>query len=383
MDGKCHKRLIIITALLLAVLAAAVAVTVGLTESLHSADLEKLGRLILGDQEQEGRYVAIFRGKAAGDASQAFAAGRQAEEKYGYGSLGETFLNAGGWMMVLVILLAAAVLLAAALIWQQSVFRGEERLRLFRQEDEISQLRSQAEILREQMRREQTETKTLVTDISHQLKTPLAALKMCYEIAETSEFTAEEQQDFLMRGYNEVVRLENLTQSLLQLSRLETRLIQLSPRKESLQKTLLGAVNNVYMKAFEKGITIEAEEFPDVEIFHDPRWTREAFANVLDNAVKYAPPQSAVYIRVEPMISYYLIEVEDEGIGISRNEANHIFQRFYRGKDQKVQETEGTGVGLYLTRKILEDQGGSIRVKNGRKGSLFQMTLPWDMSASG
>ncbi len=79
---------------------------------------------------------------------------------------------------------------------------------------------------------------------------------------------------------------------------------------------------------------------------------------------------------MRPMLSHYLLEIEDEGIGVEREEANRIFQRFYRGQARQVQETEGSGVGLYLTRKILEAQGGTICVKKGRKGSLFMLTIP-------
>lgn len=98
--------------------------------------------------------------------------------------------------------------------------------------------------------------------------------------------------------------------------------------------------------------------------------------NVLDNAVKYSLPGSRIEIRVNPAVSYLFIEVEDEGIGIPSKEYTRIFQRFYRSDVSMVRKEEGTGVGLYLTRKILEEQGGSIRVKKGKRGSIFQMTLP-------
>ena len=199
---------------------------------------------------------------------------------------------------------------------------------------------------------------------------------MCYEIADTSSFTKEEQQSFLMQGKNEVTKLENLTKSLVQLSRLETNMIRLEPVKASLKKTIQGAVSSVYMKAYQKHITLSVNEFRDEEIIQDPRWTQEALVNVLDNAVKYSAPDSAIDIRVDPMVSYFLIEIEDEGIGIPRDERGQIFKRFYRGRTSFVQEVDGSGVGLYLTRKILEEQGGSICVKKGKKGSIFQITFP-------
>ena len=151
-----------------------------------------------------------------------------------------------------------------------------------------------------------------------------------------------------------MIKLENLTKSLIQLSRLETNMILLEPVKASLKKTLQSAVNSVYMKAFQKNITLSVNEFQDEEVMQDPRWTQEALVNILDNAVKYSSPQSAVEIRVEPMVSYFLIEIEDQGMGIPKEERNQVFKRFYRGKSSAVQEIDGSGVGLYLTRKIVE-----------------------------
>ena len=267
-------------------------------------------------------------------------------------------------------------LLLAFLILYQNKLQSRAELKIFELKDKTTQLKEENNLLRSQIEREAAETKTLVTDISHQLKTPLASLKMCYEIADTSSFTKEEQQSFLMQGKNEVTKLENLTKSLVQLSRLETNMIRLEPVKASLKKTIQGAVSSVYMKAYQKHITLSVNEFRDEEIIQDPRWTQEALVNVLDNAVKYSAPDSAIDIRVDPMVSYFLIEIEDEGIGIPREERGQIFKRFYRGRTSFVREVDGSGVGLYLTRKILEEQGGSICVKKGKKGSIFQITFP-------
>ena len=82
------------------------------------------------------------------------------------------------------------------------------------------------------------------------------------------------------------------------------------------------------------------------------------------------------------MVSYFLIEIEDQGMGIPKEEMHQVFKRFYRGSAQEVQETEGSGVGLYLARKILEDQGGSIRVKKGKMGCVFQITFPRKMHST-
>lgn len=108
----------------------------------------------------------------------------------------------------------------------------------------------------------------------------------------------------------------------------------------------------------------------------------EAFENVIENSVKYSPEGSRVKIRVEPYISYISVEVEDQGMGIDKKEYTNIFQRFYRGKEAKRTGLEGAGVGLYLVRKILEEQGGNVRVlKSGAWGTTFQMVLPKENEA--
>lgn len=311
------------------------------------------------------------------DRGQALAAGQTAEAAYGYSGRYAVISPAvASFLPVLFLTASFFILLLAFLILHQKKLQNRAELKIFELEDKAVQLTQENSLLKSRIEREATETKTLVTDISHQLKTPLASLKMCYEIADTSGFTKEEQQSFLMQGKNEVVKLENLTKSLIQLSRLETNMIRLEPVYESLKKTLQGAVSSVYMKAYRKNMAISVSEFEDVNVLQDPRWTQEALVNILDNAVKYSAPNTPVEIRVEPMVSYYLIEIEDQGIGIPKEERNQVFKRFYRGRTSSVQETDGSGVGLYLTRKILEEQGGSICVKSGRKGCIFQITYP-------
>ena len=219
--------------------------------------------------------------------------------------------------------------------------------------------------------------KDTISDISHQLKTPLASLKMSYELADSPELTAEEHAEFTRKEREEVSRMESLLGVFSQLTRLESGMIQIRPENSSLKKTISEAVGSIYMKAFEKGIDISLEEFPDVMIPHDPRWTAEVILNILDNAVKYSPSGTAVSIRVSALASYMMVEISDQGIGIPASDIQNIFKRFYRGSAPEVKSADGSGVGLYLARRILEEQGGTICVKTGTDGgSTFALTLP-------
>lgn len=377
MDKRRNKRMIIFLGSLAVVLLGTLYTAFRWIDTVYTEKQVLLGRLILAAPDSTGEYTSIVEGKTEIDSQKALVAGREAEARHGYSGRFTAFPSSIFSFLPVPLLTAVFfVLLLAFLILYQKKLQSLAELKIFELKDKTAQLEEENNLLRSQIEREAAETKTLVTDISHQLKTPLASLKMCYEIADTSSFTKEEQRSFLMQGKNEVTKLENLTKSLVQLSRLETNMIRLEPVKASLKNTIQGAVSSVYMKAYQKHMTLSVNEFRDEEIIQDPRWTQEALVNVLDNAVKYSAPDSAIDIRVDPMVSYFLIEIEDEGIGIPREERGQIFKRFYRGRTSFVQEVDGSGVGLYLTRKILEEQGGSICVKKGKKGEYISDYLP-------
>lgn len=228
---------------------------------------------------------------------------------------------------------------------------------------------------------ERDHTKTLVTDISHQLKTPVSALKNCLAIClETDSET--ERADFLERCAGQTERLENLVTELVNISRLETGMITLKQKNILLSDVITDAVNTVYEKTLPKHITIElldldGENGSRTSLFLDRRWTAEAISNLLENAIKYSPTGSTVTLRLRRFYSYISLEVEDEGIGIPKEETCRIFKRFYRGSHPVVKQSEGSGVGLYLSRRILEEQGGTISVRPAaEEGSIFTIHLP-------
>lgn len=241
--------------------------------------------------------------------------------------------------------------------------------------DTFVQLAQKLRLKTEALAEEKDHTKTLVTDISHQIKTPLSALKTCFSLYLEAD-TPAESEEFLTRCRFQLEKLETLTASLLNISRLETAMIRPKPERASLTEILVKAVNAVYDKAAAKRISIETETFPDITLLLDEKWTAEAIFNLLDNAVKYSPADSSVRIRIQKLCSFVRLEIEDQGIGIPREEYNQIFRRFYRGKSRIVRQSEGSGVGLYLARKILEDQGGTLSVKAAAvQGSIFVVQL--------
>ena len=237
--------------------------------------------------------------------------------------------------------------------------------------DRLKQLGHQIVTKNTRITEERESTKALVTDISHQLKTPMAALKTCFYIyLDASD--ADEKMEFLKRSEAQLEKLEQLIASLMNISRLETAMISLTKEPILLSDLLVDAVNGVYEKARRKNIEISLQKTENIALQLDKHWTTEAVINVLDNAVKYSPQNSHITISIEKQHFYTLVKITDEGIGISQSEYNKIFQRFYRSNHSYVKKTEGSGVGLYLTRMILERQGGLIRVESvPEKGSTF------------
>lgn len=231
--------------------------------------------------------------------------------------------------------------------------------------------------LKEQLAEEENSTKALITDISHQLKTPLASLKISHELANTENLTAEERKEFLVTEEQEINKLEILLEELVKLSQLECNMIQITPEPQSIKRTITEALNQVFMKAHYKNIDIDIEFEKDVQVTHDAKWTVEALTNVMENAIKYSEADTVIHIRTECLPSNFLIEVEDEGMGILEEEIHKIFKRFYRGNQARKTVKDGAGVGLYLSRSIMERQGGTITAKRKMGcGTIFKITLP-------
>ena len=222
---------------------------------------------------------------------------------------------------------------------------------------------------------EKANIKGLISDISHQTKTPMANIKLYSELL--SEQLEEDGMEAELLGQiqAQAQKLEFLIQALTKLSRLETNILEVVPVKSQVKPLLESAVEEIRKKAEKKEIQIKIEMDFEAEAVFDRKWTEEALYNLLDNAVKYSPAGSEVLISTKLYEMWCVIEVSDRGRGISEEEIPKIFGRFYRAKE--VQQEEGVGIGLYLVREILQKEGGFIKVNSEvGKGSTFLCYLP-------
>ncbi|MEW9080618.1 sensor histidine kinase [Terrisporobacter glycolicus] len=225
-----------------------------------------------------------------------------------------------------------------------------------------------------QIENDRNEIKSLISDIAHQLKTPITNLKIYGEILQDESLSKEERKEFNKIIILSLNRLSFLIESMIKMSRLESGVIQLKSQMNDLNDTVLLAINQVKKRAKVKNIDIKLEEIAKVKITYDKNWTAEAFFNILENAVKYTNKNGVIKVTIQNYEMFVRIDIQDNGVGIEEDELPKIFTRFYRGKN--IGDIEGIGIGLYLTREIISKQGGYIKVKSNNKGSIFSLFLP-------
>ena len=211
---------------------------------------------------------------------------------------------------------------------------------------------------------ERKKLKELVSDISHQTKTPLSNILLYTQLLEEQPLD-EQSRMFVKEIRSQSEKLEFLIKSLVKTSRLESGTFQLSPSENETGDLVKRVIGQAGPSAKAKNITIEYSS-ENTKAFFDIKWTAEALFNITDNAVKYCPENSTVKITAEPYEMFVCITVSDNGPGISEEERNLVFGRFYRGK--AVREQNGVGIGLYLSRQIIESEGGYITVSSSEDG---------------
>lgn len=222
-------------------------------------------------------------------------------------------------------------------------------------------------------KQEHENIKELVSDISHQLKTPISTLKMYSQFLEDETLPPEKRREYVRVLALSVERLYFLTEHLIKISRLESGLIHLNIESQCLNETVMKSVKDIYPKAKQKRTEIVYQEDGQIVLGHDRNWTAEAVFNLLDNAVKYADEGSRIVLSVRELGMFAEVSVEDENGAIPAEERTKIFTRFYRGKNSRRQE--GIGVGLYLSREIAVKQGGYMNLRTTEKGNVFSVVL--------
>ncbi len=240
-------------------------------------------------------------------------------------------------------------------------------------EEKMANYLSSSEVSAKNLAQERDKIKALIADISHQTKTPISNILLYAQLLKEYELP-EESIPCVEALSTQAQKLAFLIDSLIKTSRLEAGVFVLSPKMQEVELLFHKVLEQASSQAAEKGVLLLMEETKGIACF-DLKWTAEALYNIVDNAIKYTPRGGRVQLSAAQYELFFRIDVSDEGIGIAEEEQPLIFGRFYRSA--AVHDTEGVGIGLYLARQIIAEQGGYLKVKSSPKeGSTFSVFLP-------
>ncbi|TYR78388.1 HAMP domain-containing histidine kinase [Priestia megaterium] len=219
--------------------------------------------------------------------------------------------------------------------------------------------------------------KNLISDISHQLKTPLSSSLMFHDFL-IDDPDLENRIDFLSKSKQQLERIHWLIKQLLNLSKLESGIIQFNMKNNPIHSTVEEAILSLQQKIETKNISIQFDNFKEPIYFHhDEKWLGEALKNILNNAIDYSEPHGKITFELERKPNFLSIAIKDQGIGISKDDLPHIFERFYQARLDSP-SVEGTGIGLALAKSIVNKHEGRIEVRSAgiNKGTTFILTFP-------
>ena len=244
--------------------------------------------------------------------------------------------------------------------------------KLSRLESKMYQYLLAGHLSRQQLEEEREKMKMLVSDISHQTKTPIANMLLYAQLLGENKSLDEEAKNIVLQIEEQTNKLNFLIQSLIKTSRLESGTVSVVPESSRVDELI--AKLDFAEAARQKGVSFSVGEVPRLTAFFDKKWTLEALANIVDNALKYTPAGGSVKVEVMEYEMFVRIDIRDTGIGMTEDETAKIFSRFYRSP--VVSGEEGVGIGLYLVREILSREGGYVKVASRLgEGSVFSVFL--------
>ena len=240
-------------------------------------------------------------------------------------------------------------------------------------ESKMARYLSSCTVSSEKLIVERNKIKSLISDISHQTKTPLANILLYSQLL--NEYNLPEDCAICTKALStQAEKLNFLVSALVKTSRLETGIITVTPKSDQISHIIHEVCQQIIPKAAVKGISVLAED-TDISACFDMKWTTEAVFNILDNAVKYTEIGGSISIKIISCELFCRMDFIDTGIGIAEEEHSKIFTRFYRSS--AVSDQEGVGIGLYLAREIISAEGGYIKVTSRLGcGSTFSVFLP-------
>lgn len=242
-------------------------------------------------------------------------------------------------------------------------------------DDEISQLGNTLDEMARSIERDRELERRLTSDVAHELRTPLMAIQATVEAMIDGVYDTDEEH--LMLIDSEVRRLSRLVDALLKLSRLENRTQPFKEEVLNLGKLIEGIVISHEVLVVDSGLSIEYHAEPNVRVVGDPDKISQAVANLISNAVRYTSEGGSILVDVRREGQIAAIDVSDTGVGLTPEEEQMVFSRFWRADAGRNRESGGLGIGLAVVKEIVDRHGGRVLV-HGEKGigSTFTIVLP-------
>ena len=253
--------------------------------------------------------------------------------------------------------------------------------RLFSAADQLSRA---AQVRGEAERAAKEALKNAVSDISHQLKTPLAALSMYMEILQEEPERTETVREFSAKALQSLERMQRLIGLLLKIMRLDAGSVRFEPEDCPVSELVREAVEELTTRARQEGKHLIVEGDPKERVRCDPAWTAEALSNLVKNALDHTEWGGTVRISWTRSPGLLRLLVEDDGCGIPPEDLPHIFKRFYRsGRDRAARSLQGVGLGLPLAKAVVDGQGGVLSVNSSPGGGNFSRSSSGGENFSG
>ncbi|MBW9157583.1 HAMP domain-containing sensor histidine kinase [Clostridium tagluense] len=213
-----------------------------------------------------------------------------------------------------------------------------------------------------ELRREKQFLVELLSDISHQLKTPLSSVILYNDIMITKQLPSKQREDFLLNNQNQLEKMNWLIKNILKLAKLDAKAIEIVKEKQSLNETLQDAIDALESKAYDAQVVIDFKEKEEIDFKHDRLWLEEALINIIKNGIEHTPRGGTIDLELLENPLYTRITIEDTGEGINEADLPNIFKRFYKAKTSK--KSDSIGIGLALSKSIVEAHNGMIEVRS-------------------
>jgi signal transduction histidine kinase len=216
--------------------------------------------------------------------------------------------------------------------------------------------------------------KNFLMSVTHELKSPVAAVKLFLQTLGKHELDRNRQKEIIHRAVDETNRLDHLIGNILMASQLENHAFSI--RKEALNLSELCSQFAAGFNARFNNEVLKTELLPDIWVQADQEAIRSILLNLSENAVKYGPENSFIQLCLSADKDCAVIQVKDQGAGISQEDKKRIFEKFFRAGNEETRRTKGTGLGLYIVRILTELHQGQIRVMNNQpEGTIFELRL--------